>query len=42
MFAIRHNGTILADRYETWDEAVEAAQESHRLPPDADWQIVKV
>lgn len=31
-----------ATRYPSWDEAVEAAQESAALPPDADWAVVPV
>lgn len=42
MYAIRSNGALLPDRYPSWDEAVEAAQETHRLPPDADWSVEAV
>lgn len=40
MYAIRSNGTLLPDRYPSWDEAVEGAQEEFALPPDGDWRIV--
>jgi hypothetical protein len=42
MYAIRSNGTLLPDRYPSWGEAVEAAQEDHRLPPDAGWSVEAV
>lgn len=28
--------------YETWDEAVEAAQEVAKLPPDLPWSVERV
>lgn len=40
MHAIRSNAIVLPDRYPSWDEAVEAAQETHELPPEGDWRIV--
>ncbi len=40
MWAIETGGTILPGRYRTRDEAVEAAQEDYRLPPDGDWAVV--
>ncbi len=42
MYAIRSNGDLLPTRYPTWDEAVEAAQEGLRLPPEGDWTVVEV
>lgn len=40
MYAIQLNGVVLPARYEHTDVAIEAAQETLALPPDAPWQIV--
>jgi len=40
VYAIRLDAEILPQRFDSWDEAVEAAQEDYALPPDADWAVV--
>ena len=42
MYAVRTDGRVLADRYATWAEAVEAAQEGLALPAASDWQVVLI
>ncbi len=42
MFAIRFNGLVLSGRFDSWDEAVEAAQEDYALPLEAFWSVVRI
>lgn len=42
MFQIRICGTALPTQYRTRDEAIEAAQEDVKLPPNGDWEVAHV
>jgi hypothetical protein len=41
-FAVLVFDKVLPARYETADEAVEAVQETLRLPPNLDWKVIEI
>lgn len=40
MYAIRIDGEVYPERFGSWDEAVEFAQEGGHLPPGEPWDVV--
>jgi hypothetical protein len=39
MYRIQYDGSVLPQRFKTEAEAIEYAQKTLKLPPDADWCV---